>query len=319
MIPVLKTAKAKGDLVNLKKDLIYRRSGQQGLSLAEISNLQQQHQVLATQVDVLSTLRTEHFRKARIGAIVACRMKSSRLKAKAILPIGDLPSVQFCLRNVLRFQGLDAVILATSTVEEDAVLSQHTFDSSVLFFRGHPEDVMQRYIDACTEHQLDVIVRITADMPFIDNALFQFILKEHFESGADYTVGEEAAVGVNLEIFNVACLQRIKKHFPSAEYSEYMTWYFQNNPEHVTIHKVKLPEIFVRNYRLTLDYEEDLALLNHVHEALAAQNPNYALRDIISFLDEHPEVAAINQHLSLRYKTDQALIDLLNEKTKIRG
>lgn len=319
MIPVLKTAKAKGDLVNLKKDLIYRRSGQQGLSLAEISNLQQQRQVLATQVDALSTLRTEHFTKARIGAIVACRMKSSRLKAKALLPIGDLPSVEFCLRNVLRFEGLDAVILASSTVEEDAILAQHTYNDAIAFFQGHPEDVMQRYLDASTQHHLDVIVRITADMPFVDNELYQFVLKAHFASGADYTVGEDAAIGVNLELFNVACLLRIKKHFPSAEYSEYMTWYFQNNPELVHIHRVKLPDIFVRKYRLTLDYEEDLTLLNHVHGALSAQKPDYTLGDIIAYLDEHPEAAAINQHLSLRYKTDQALIDLLNEKTKIRG
>jgi len=319
MIPVLKTAKSKGDLVDLNKDLIYRRSGQQGLPLEEIRQIQEQNQVLAVPVEALRTLTSEHFTQARIGAIVACRMKSSRLKSKALLPIGDLPSVEFCLRNVLRFEGLDAVILATSTVEEDAILAQHTYNDAIAFFQGHPEDVMQRYLDASTQHQLDVIVRITADMPFVDNELYQYVLKAHFASGADYTVGEDAAIGVNLELFNVACLQRIKAHFPSAAYSEYMTWYFQNNPEHVHIHRVKLPDIFVRKYRLTLDYEEDLTLLNHVHGALSSQKPDYTLRDIIAYLDEHPEAAAINQHLSLRYKTDQSLIDLLNEKTKIQG
>jgi hypothetical protein len=35
-------------------------------------------------------------------------------------------------------------------------------------------------------------------------------------------------------------------------------------------------------------------------------------------LDLHPEIASMNAHLTLKYKTDQALIDLLNDKTKIK-
>jgi len=41
------------------------------------------------------------------------------------------------------------------------------------------------------------------------------------------------------------------------------------------------------------------------------------LIDVINYLDKNQEIAAINSHLTLKYKTDQALIDLLNEKTKI--
>ena len=146
--------------------------------------------------------------------------------------------------------------------------------------------------------------------------LFRSLLQAHFQSGADYTVGREAAIGVNLEIFNTACLKRIKSYFPSADLSEYMTWYFQNNPEYVRINLVDLPEIYKRTYRLTLDYEEDLALFNAIHEALGPKD--YSLKAVISYLDEHPEIAKMNSHLSLKYKTDQSLIDLLNEKTKIR-
>jgi spore coat polysaccharide biosynthesis protein SpsF (cytidylyltransferase family) len=67
-----------------------------------------------------------------------------------------------------------------------------------------------------------------------------------------------------------------------------------------------------------LDYEEDLAMLNAVENALGPKNPHYTLEDVIHYLDAHPEVAGMNGHLSLRYKTDQSLIDLLNDKTKIR-
>jgi spore coat polysaccharide biosynthesis protein SpsF (cytidylyltransferase family) len=319
MIPVVRRTLYAGDFIHSTQDLFFRRSGKEGLTFDEIKALQAQRMVLNKQKDLNDTLRADDFKPAKVGVIVACRMKSSRLKEKALLPIGDLPSVEFCLRNALKFKGIQKVILATSTEAQDQILKQHTFDSTVGFYQGHPEDVMQRYIDVCEAYDLDVVVRVTADMPFVDNEVCEFLLNEHFSSGADYTVGNDAAVGVNLEIFNVSILKRIKSHFPSAELSEYMTWYFQNNPEHVKIHKVDLPEIFVRPYRLTLDYEEDLILFNEIHEdVLPLAGIEYTLRDVITYLDHHPDIAAINSHLTLKYKTDQSLIDLLNEKTKIQ-
>jgi spore coat polysaccharide biosynthesis protein SpsF (cytidylyltransferase family) len=60
-------------------------------------------------------------------------------------------------------------------------------------------------------------------------------------------------------------------------------------------------------------------MFNLVHNHFISQNkPDYNLRDVIAYLDQHPEIAAINGNLTLRYKTDQSLIDLLNEKTKIQ-
>jgi spore coat polysaccharide biosynthesis protein SpsF (cytidylyltransferase family)/sialic acid synthase SpsE len=316
MIPVVRQPLNVGDLIDTRNDLFFRRSGKEGLTLDEIKALQEQRMILTKRKALNDTLVAEDFTAAKVGVIVACRMKSSRLKEKALLPIGDLPSVEFCLRNALKFKGVDRVILATSTEEQDQILEKHTFDPKVGFYQGHPEDVMQRYIDVCEAYDLDVVVRITADMPFVDDEICSFLLDAHFKSGAAYTVGTDAAVGVNLEIFNVSCLKRIKAYFPNAEYSEYMTWYFQNNPDHVRIQKIDLPSIFVRPYRLTLDYEEDLTLFNEIHQALAGTA--YTLRDVINYLDQHPEIAAINSHLTLKYKTDQALIDLLNTHTRIK-
>lgn len=319
MIPVAKKNLSVGDLVHPTLDIHFRRSGKSGLTLPQILEIQQGLNILKTAKSVNETFQTEDFKPAKIGAIIACRMKSSRLKEKALLPIGGLPSVEFCLRNALKLSLVNQVILATSTEEQDQILAQHTYSEQVSFYQGHPDDVMQRYVDVCDIHQLDVVVRITADMPFIDDEICHFLILEHFKSGADYTTGIDAAVGVNLEIFNVSILKQVKSHFPMAEYSEYMTWYFQNNPECVKINKVKLPDIFVRPYRLTLDYDEDLQLFNAIDQKIKSTGClDYSLRDVMTFLDENPIVASLNSHLTLKYKTDQSLIDLLNKKTKIQ-
>ena len=43
----------------------------------------------------------------------------------------------------------------------------------------------------------------------------------------------------------------------------------------------------------------------------------YSIENIFEFLDAHPEISSINSHLTLKYRTDQQLIDTLNRETKM--
>lgn len=219
----------------------------------------------------------------------------------------------------MKFKDVHHTILASSTNPQDDELKNHTYHPDVVFFQGDPEDVIARYLKICDEMDIDVIVRITADMPFVDPEICSLLIQSHFEIGADYTTGTSAAVGTNLEIINVSALRKVKDYFESADYSEYMTWYFQNNPEFFKLNKVELPHHLVRDYRLTLDYDEDLVLFNRIHDYFVSnENEDYDLSDILTFLDANPAIAAINKDCQLKYKTDQNLIDLLNEKTKMK-
>ncbi len=316
MKPLLTDDKAKGQGISLADDLQYKRSGKEGLDTFSLRELLASFHILAVNKRQNETLQKADFKKAVIAVIVAGRLKSSRLKDKALLKIGDLTSIETCLKNACRFSNINYVILATSDLESDAPLADYTYNDAVFFHRGHPDDVIQRYLDIIRKLKIDVIIRVTADMPFIDNDICQLLLKSHFETGADYTAANEAAVGTNLEIINAQALEKVKSYFPSAEYSEYMTWYFMNNEEHFNINLIDLPGELVRNYRLTLDYDDDLTMFNSLHQKLLDKN-DYNLRDIYDILDKHPEIAKLNAHLTLKYKTDQTLINILNEKTKI--
>ncbi|MDT0677454.1 cytidylyltransferase domain-containing protein [Autumnicola musiva] len=319
MIPLLKKSKPGGSGVCLQEDFIYRRSGQAGLNVKQIEQLQENWNILAVEKREGDVVKRSDFKKATIGNVIACRLKSSRLKKKALLKIGNLPSVEYCISNVLKFDNVNHTVLATSTIEQDEELENYTYNDSVVFFKGDPEDVIQRYLDVASHLKLDVIVRITADNPFMDNEICQILLKEHFKFGADYTTARNAAVGTNLEIINVRALRTIKEHFPNAEYSEYMTWYFQNNPEHFRLHMVDLPKDMVRDYRLTLDHQEDLDVYRKIHNNLEeAGYSNFSVRDIFKYLDEHPEVVSINNDIPIKYRTDNNLIETLNRQTKIK-
>ena len=315
MKPILKTAKKAGEFVRAE-DLTFRRSGQDGLSWLDIQNLQEDFHILSSDIEAGQTIKKSDFKKATIAIIVAGRLKSSRLKAKALKKIGDLSSVEFCLRSACRFENVNHVILATSDLESDAELEHNTYKPSVVFHKGDPDDVIQRYLDIVRKLKVDVVIRVTADCPFIDNEIGQILLKEHFKNGSDFTSGSKAAVGTNVEILTASALEEVKRHFPSANYSEYMTWYFMNNQDHFKIHLVDFPDDLVRDYRLTLDYQEDLEMFNRIHEELKSKG-EYSIRDIFELLDANPKIPEINGHHTLKYRTDQELIDTLNRETRI--
>jgi N,N'-diacetyllegionaminate synthase len=317
MIPILKHDKEAGSLINLSEDLIFRRSGYSGLTVKEIIALQKGFHILSTGKKAGETLHHEDFKRAVIATIIACRLKSSRLPKKALLPIGKLSSVERCIKSCLEFSGVNHTILATSDNKEDSKLKDYTYRSDVVFHTGDPEDVIQRYLSIADKLKVDVIIRLTADMPFVAREIVEATLVEHFKKGADYTVPRKMAVGSGAEIINTMALKKVKRHFPNAKYSEYMTWYFQNNSSHFRLNFIDIDQNLVRDYRLTLDYAEDLKMFNILQEHFDENDSEFKILEAFSYLDEHSEVRNINQHLTLRYKVDQELIDILNRETKI--
>ena len=207
--------------------------------------------------------------------------------------------------------------MATSSLEEDAILENYTLDGKVKFWRGDADDVIKRYLGACKEYNIDTIIRVTADCPIISVEISEVLLDHHFSNGADYTVSKECAVGSGCEIYSVEALNKVIKYLGSADYSEYMTWYMQNNKDIFKVEEVELPDEMVRNYRLTLDYPEDLLFFKKLFSKLNKKKQKASLKNIFEILDNDFDLANINAHLTLKYKTDIELINKLNKVTKI--
>lgn len=315
-IPILKNEVNKHTLLSTS-DFIFRRSNKQGISYSQITEIQERKFIVSNSHPAGDTIQSFDFRAAKVGAIVACRMKSSRLKSKATLPILGKTSVERCLESTLRIDGLDVTVLATSTLEEDKVLEKYDLGGQVKFWQGDPDDVISRYLGACDEYGIDVIVRVTADCPVVSSEIAKELLSHHFKTGADYTAAKECAVGTACEIYNTEALKRVISYVGKAAHSEYMTWYMQNNKHIFKVETVDLPRDMIRNYRLTLDHEEDLRMFTELFEKLAEIKAPATLSNIFKVLDENSEIAEINSHIGLKYKTDKDLIELLNKATKI--
>lgn len=317
MKPIVDRDIERGSVLNLNKDILFRRSGKEGLDIYQIRDKIDNYQIVSRKIEENSTLTRHDFKTAHIATIVACRLKSTRLKSKALELIGDVTSIEYCLRNCLRFPVVQTTVLATSNLESDLPLKDYTYSPDVHFHQGDPVDVIDRYISVINELKIDVFIRVTGDNPFVDPGICEILLKEHFRNGADYTTAKRTAIGTNLEIINSSALRKVKSFFPNAKHSEYMSKYFTNNPDYFNIHIVDLPEKYIRDYRLTLDYPEDLVLYNEIHNKLVDQKEDFTIEDVFELLDT-TNLSEINNHHSQKYTTDQKLIKILNANTTIR-
>ncbi|MDX8349444.1 N-acetylneuraminate synthase family protein [Cognatiyoonia sp. IB215446] len=313
--PALAVDMSAGTLV-AAEEVVFRRQAAPVLSLADIRHEQARARVLAEDITAGRGVQRKDFRDANISVVVACRMKSTRLKFKPKIEIDGVPALDRCLENCLRISRAQRVILATSTVEQDDPLITHTLSGRVGCLRGDPEDVMLRYLDAADQEGIDIIVRVTADNPVTSPEIADLLIESHLRTGADFTRAKEEAVGTGVHIINVQAMRKVIRVLGAAPMSEYMNWYFETNPSHFKLNIVDLPSELVRPYRLTMDYQADVDMLMALFAELGQRGLEPYTKNVFKVLDERPDIAAMNADEVIIYKADEELISRLQKETR---
>ena len=98
--------------------------------------------------------------------IVQARITSKRLPGKVMYPLGDKPVIWHVLCAAKEIPGVDRVICAVPEDPRSAVIANEAIGMGVDVRYGSETDVLERYWEAAQGS--DVIVRVTADCPFID-------------------------------------------------------------------------------------------------------------------------------------------------------
>ena len=157
-----------------------------------------------------------------------------------------------------------------------------------------------RYFDAAIWSHADYIVRVCADSPLIDPEVIDELVKIFFsELNCDYasnTISQTYPLGMNVEIFSFAALQ--KAHLGGAlDYErEHVTPYIYNHPDRFKILPIHLKENF-SGIRLTVDYEEDFELVKSVIEHFYPINQSFGLDEILDFLNKNSYLLRLNANL----------------------
>ena len=257
----------------------------------------------------------------KIGAIIQARTGSSRLPGKVLLelPYGSGKRVlEHVVERVKRASTLGEVIVATTTKGEDEPIVHLAEKLGVKTFRGEEKDVLSRYYHAAKENNLDVVVRITSDCPCIDPEIIDRAVEHHLKTGADYTRTEGFPRGFDVEVIGFKALEEAHRNATQPFEREHVCPYiYTTAPERFKIEYLRAPQELNRpDIRVTLDTEEDYALLCCLFDNLYWENPFFGVREVVELFDKKPYMGLINKKVRQK-RTFLKLEDELKEAIKV--
>ena len=312
----LKKKKFKGSSLCLN-DFTYKRSNHTGISSDLLNKIINKKLVLKKDIEPNYEIKFSNFKKNKIGIFVVCRLKSSRLKRKALEKISNKPSIFRVIDSCLKIKKADCVFLATSYLKEDYELIKilkQKYKTRIKYIAGDPDDVLKRLLQGAIKEKVDTVVRVTGDCPVISNELIDNMLTDHVCKGADFTYAKRFTLGTVGEIYSVGSLKKILQVFKRANYSEYLPYYYWNNSMHFNLNMYIVNDEFIRPYRLTLDYKEDLDMFNLLFDYLKNKRLKINIKNIIRILDKFTKISAINKRHKLIYK-QKKFINFISKKT----
>jgi len=230
-------------------------------------------------------------------AIIQARMGSSRLPGKILMPLGDHNNLYYVTSRCKAIKGVSEVIVATSTLQQDDAVEAWCQEQGISCFRGSEEDVLSRYIAAAASHQPDYVMRVTADCPFVDVEMAEQMLELAKSNGVDIVdLAVTLPRGLAVEVISYSALQYIDTHGQELRHREHVTYYAYEYKHLFTRVAYQPPANRLHSeLRITLDTEEDYALISQVAQHF--NNPFISSQEVIAYLLEHPQIAALNAHV----------------------
>jgi len=160
----------------------------------------------------------------KVRIVIQSRLSSSRLPAKALLPVAGMPSVVLCALRAAN-TGLETVV-ATSVDASDDLIVEALNKAGVSYFRGPLTDVLGRYELATRDLEPgSIVVRMTADNLLPDGALVREMVDTLLAKGLKYLGSNDPRLpyGLAAEVFTVDVLREASRKASKAYDREHVT------------------------------------------------------------------------------------------------
>ncbi len=235
------------------------------------------------------------------GAVIIARLKSKRLKKKALLKINENETIiEYIILKLKRLFKNQDIILATSHKSSDRKLILKAKQKNIGFYQGEAIDVIKRiYLAAKKKNFLNVFV-CTADNPLFDLSLAQRMINHHINKKSDFTCYNGAPIGSYGWVLNV---KKIKKVLETKKIKDTEIWgnLFLKNKKiksSVLLRQNKSNSSILSKIRLTVDTIEDLKLVKQVLKISKVKYPS--LKNVEKILLDNKYLIKINSKIKQR-------------------
>lgn len=229
------------------------------------------------------------------GIIIQARLGSTRLPQKMVIPFYKNKGILETLIYRIMESNLNLpIILATTDNPKDDRLEKIALDFGINFFRGSEDNVLERFIKAAEQYEIDKIIRVCADNPFLDISALEYLNKSFMNIEVDYwcyalsnnTPTIKTHYGFWAEGVKLSALIKIKNDTTNNIFLEHVTNYIYSNPNYFTIHFERIKQIveMQKNIRLTIDTQEDFQLGQNIYDTLISNRIPLTSVDITNYL-----------------------------------
>lgn len=232
-----------------------------------------------------------------ITAIIQARMSSTRLPGKVLFSFSGNTLLGHIIDRILKAKSISKVVVATTNNQNDDKLVKWCETNAIQCFRGSEQNVLNRYYEAAAQFNAKHIARITSDDPFKDPEIIDAVADLYFSQNLDFAYNNKPPTfpeGLDAEIFSFVALARAEKNSVDSFEREHVTQFFYKNPIAFKQRNLTSPHDF-SYLRWTIDTERDFQMARKVYEKLYVPGQIFLTPQILSLIEEHPEIAVINR------------------------
>ena len=244
----------------------------------------------------------------KVVACIISRMKSVRLKKKALADLNGYTMTEQIIRRLKKSKYINEIVLCTSSNPEDQILVEKAQNKwGIKAYAGHEEDVLSRLIEVSQIYNADAVLRVTGDNPFTDAQYIDLMIERHKETHADYTRTNRLPLGVTAEVMSKEMIEKLYKIIPDPNQSEYMS-FFSFNPDEFRCEVLYPSESEDRPfYSLTIDHPEDLDLARLIYSEIPSSDGIPPLNKVIEFLDNHSSYKEVAKDTPIKLPGDKTM------------
>ena len=225
------------------------------------------------------------------------RTSSKRLPKKILEKINGEFLIEFLIGRISRSVKLENIIVCTTSDESDNSLCEYLSKINIKFFRGDKENVLNRLHSAAKNFSVSRFIVVEGDDVLCEPELIAKTSQQLEKSGEvvfwkNLPIGV-SPIGMKLKGLEKLVQQKIGSRsdtgWGKAIIDSGLVKVVEIEPEE----KIMRPE-----FRLTVDYKEDLELVRKLISSLPV---HFTLLDIINKLDANPEWIKINEDARKKY------------------
>jgi spore coat polysaccharide biosynthesis protein SpsF len=233
-----------------------------------------------------------------ICCIIQARTGSTRLPKKVIQKIDNEDTVlDYVINQVKCSKKVEKIIIATTDLIEDNIISQYANLQKVECFRGSSEDVLDRFYQCAKKYSVESIVRITADNPLIDPNIIDIIISQYENKKFDFitnTLDRTFPYGTEVEVFSFESLEKAWKNAKKPSEREHVTPFIRNPENKFILSNIEHQED-ISHLRYTIDRMDDLKLVKEIVKNILTRP--ILLQDVIKLHKNKPEIFEINKNI----------------------